>query len=196
MSEASTDRLLAARRASANAKLERAKAALDALRRDGTPITFAAVARTAGVSTWLTYNHRELRKAIVEARDQAGEASPVDGSPQVSPAGLRAELEMARAEIRELRAEKAKLLQALGRRLGAELEGETPASLAEQLRLSRARCTELAAEVDRKTTEARQAIDERDNLKAELAAGREVLRRMMIERNADGKKPTAPHQSK
>ena len=105
--------LAQARRRDSLDKRQRALTALTALEREGTKITHAAVARTARVSTWLTYTDG-IREHIQAARHHQASTSPrplTQGRPP-TPAGLRAELHLARQEIKELRQERDRLCDA------------------------------------------------------------------------------------
>jgi hypothetical protein len=69
---------------------------------DGEPISLAAVARAANVSTWLVY--AEGVREHVQAAIQRQEKTPVTAVPQgrrAGPTSLHADLAMARGEIKE-----------------------------------------------------------------------------------------------
>ncbi|WP_406222984.1 hypothetical protein [Streptomyces decoyicus] len=86
--------------------------------RNGDRITFAAVARAANVSTWLTYADG-VRENIESAIHQQRSTRPQPATTaQASPAGIRADLALAREEIRRLRAERDQLQQTVRRHLG------------------------------------------------------------------------------
>jgi hypothetical protein len=109
-----TDRtagLRAARTQDSHDKRRRALTAINALEAAGTPITAAAVARAAGVSTWLLYTDGVREHLDAARRRQAQTSSgppravaPTDQAP-LTPASLRTDLALARAEISRLRAE-------------------------------------------------------------------------------------------
>ncbi|GAA3482094.1 hypothetical protein [Streptomyces yanii] len=83
--------------------------ALATLERDGAKITHAAVPRTAGVSTWLTYTDG-IREHIQAARHRQTSATATPPAPRTpTTAGLLAELELARQEIKDLRQERDRL---------------------------------------------------------------------------------------
>lgn len=96
----------AARTADATARTRRA---LTKLNHTGQPITFVALARTAGVSTSFLYQHADLRREISAHRNHAsGRArTPEAGSATVS--SLRTKLEVALRRNRELSEELAVL---------------------------------------------------------------------------------------
>lgn len=70
------DTLRQAARTKSEAATARAEAALRKLTRAKTPISFRAVATTAGVSTDFLYRHPELRSRIEGLRAQQGRARP------------------------------------------------------------------------------------------------------------------------
>lgn len=75
-----------------------------------TPITFAAVARTAKVSTWLVYAEG-VREYITSAKDyqaSAAERETAAGA-RASAASLQMDLELSRQDNRTLRGEVARL---------------------------------------------------------------------------------------
>ncbi|MFD8544606.1 hypothetical protein [Streptomyces sp. NPDC059649] len=90
--------------------------------RNGDRITFDAVARAAKVSTWLTYADG-VREHIESAIQQQRSTRPqLATTAQASPAGLRADLALAREEIRRLRGERDQLQQTVRRHLGQQLD--------------------------------------------------------------------------
>ncbi|WP_327238893.1 MULTISPECIES: DUF6262 family protein [unclassified Streptomyces] len=96
--------LAQARRRDSLDKRQRVLTALTALEQQGEKITHAALARSAGVSTWLTYTEgvREHVEAA-QQRQQPKASQPADTrNPNAT---LRTELELARQEIRALREE-------------------------------------------------------------------------------------------
>ncbi|WP_409474684.1 DUF6262 family protein [Streptomyces sp. HC307] len=101
--------LAQARRRDSIAKRLRVLTAIERLERDGEPITHTAVARTAGVSTWLTYAEG-VREHIhaAQARQNSGPTTSHPRGP-LSPAALRTDLELARREITTLREERDRL---------------------------------------------------------------------------------------
>ena len=103
-------------------------AAIEALEAAGAPITAAAVATAAGVSTWLVYadgleNHLDAARQRQAARPPS---PPRTTRAQVTPDSVHTDLAIARAEIRRLRAEHDKLRSRLRLQLGAEIEGPRP----------------------------------------------------------------------
>ena len=112
--------------------LRKRQAVLDTLQRmaaDDEPVSFAAVARLAGVSTWLVYAEgvREHIEAAITRQTHQPVAARSDGR-QVSTASLKTELALARQEIAEhseaeYRAKAAHLASRVG-----ELEAELAAA--------------------------------------------------------------------
>ena len=75
------------------------------MKRDGTPITFAAVARAAKVSQWLVY--ADGVREYIEAARAAQAAEPATtkrAGRSASEASLRTDLELAKQDNRRLRA--------------------------------------------------------------------------------------------
>ena len=124
MADSRTDKLIAARRQAARVKHDHTLQTLQRLARSEAAITFAGVAREAGVSTWLLYNSPELKQAV--SRSYAASITiraPIAGPPgTAAPQSLRTDLELARQEIAALRRSERKLRERLQRTLGAEIE--------------------------------------------------------------------------
>lgn len=116
-----TQHLLLAAAARHGNAVSRARAAIEALDRAGQSLTFAAVARTAGVSRGWLYNQPELREAIIRLRHASPVAAPaIPAAERPTPASLHQRLDHVRDEIARLRAENAILREQLARRLGEE----------------------------------------------------------------------------
>jgi hypothetical protein len=96
--------------------------AIDALRRLDTiaqPITFAAVAQTAGVSRAWLYRDTDLRREIDRLRLHRPRPTPSRPAAEKATAdSLRQQLEAAHLLVTELRAENGQLRDALARNLG------------------------------------------------------------------------------
>lgn len=126
MPDTRIDRLVAARQQASRNKHAHTLNTLGRLLQSGTRITFAGVAREAGVSTWLVYNNPELNKAIrngIERQSQVARQPAGTGTAKpTSPEGLRTDLELARHEIAALRRSERKLRGRLQRTLGDEIE--------------------------------------------------------------------------
>jgi hypothetical protein len=115
-----THHLVQAAAARHDRSLSRVRAAIDALERDGQPLTFAAVARVAGVSRSWLYDQPDLRDSIIRVRRDRPIASPVPSVQRASPASLRQRLDDAKDEVARLRAENTVLRDQLARRLGEQ----------------------------------------------------------------------------
>ena len=186
--ETRTAALKAARTRDSQDKRRRALAAIETLAAAGTTVTFAGVAKTAGVSTWLVYSDGIRQHVDAARRRQADHgptvtaAPPVDAKHRATPAGLRADLALARDEIRRLRAGTDKLRARLRLQLGAEIEGPDRAQLIAVVDLEAVNRQLVAERVNRnsETDAARRRVSE---LEDELTAGRESLRRVMRTEN-------------
>ena len=179
------DVLREARRRDSDRKRDRVFRTVDAMKRDGTPISFAAVARSAKVSHWLVYAGG-VREYIETARSaQAAEpAQPKRPAQSATEASLRTDLELAKHDNRRLRGEADRLTKALRERLGAQLEAESPESL-------RRRIDELITANDRYRSENSRLATELNNTRQrlrmtedDLGTARTSLRRMIRERSA------------
>lgn len=179
--------LRAARAADSTAKRTRAREAIGRLEAAGTPVTATAVARAAGVSTWLIYadgvrehldaaRHRQARPSAIQARPAAGDAPP-------TPASLRTDLALAREEIRRLRTEHSKLRDRLRLRLGTEIDGPDPAVLITRVADLETLARKLTAERDARAAEAHQAQRRIRDLEDDLTAARETLRKVIKDNN-------------
>jgi hypothetical protein len=179
--------MLAARAKASQDKRQRALAAVQALEAAGTPVTPAAVATAAGVSTWLVYADgvREHVQAarIRQADDEPGPAAPPGRGEPVTQASLRTDLAVAREEIRRLRADNDKLRARLRLQLGAEIEGPGKAELIARVATLQAATRQFAAERDARTTEASHAQRHIRELEDDLTAARESLRRAIRQAN-------------
>lgn len=173
---ARAEALVAARATDSREKRQRVLGALRELEATGEVITFPAVARAAGVSSWLVYSPG-IREHVESARRRHIAATTRPDI--VAPAGLRAELASSRSEIKNLRAERDKLAQRLRLQLGAEIDGpqrsEVIARLAELETVNR----RLVAERDARSSEERALERRVRELEDELTAARESLRRMI-----------------
>jgi hypothetical protein len=106
----------AAERHAATAR--RAREAIEELDRDGTAVTFCAVARAAGVSRAWLYRDDDIRTVIERLRGRG----PVPTTPAAQRAtlvSLRQRLDATREEVARLRVENAELRERLARSLGA-----------------------------------------------------------------------------
>ncbi|MGX1887425.1 DUF6262 family protein [Streptomyces sp. NPDC055287] len=176
--------LAESRRRDSRVKRERVLSVADAIDARGDVVTFAAVAKEARVSNWLVYAEgvREHIEAV-RARQAAAARRASPRGAGASTAGLRTDLELARQEIRELRAERETLKGALRRQLGQQFDQVAAGDLV-------ARIDELAGRVQHLAAERDDLKRERDGLAAQLeeteedlAAARTSLREMMRREN-------------
>jgi hypothetical protein len=179
--------LKAARAKDSELKRRRALAALEALEATGAPITFTAVAKAAGVSTWLVYADG-IREHIDAARRRqahpsAAPAPTPSGKHTTTSASLRTDLAIARDQIKTLRAERDKLQQRLRLHLGAEIEGPDRAHLTARVADLETINRRLVAERDARAIEADTANRRVAELEDELSAARESLRRVIKSHN-------------
>ncbi|HEV7453296.1 MAG TPA: hypothetical protein VGO16_18335 [Pseudonocardiaceae bacterium] len=181
--------LRAARAKDSQDKRRRALAAVQALETAGTPVTAAAVATTAGVSSWLVYAdgvrehlHNAQRRQAERGSAPVSTLPPVNHAP-VTPASLRTDLAVARDEIRRLRTERDKLRDRLRLQLGAEIEGPDRAELITRVANLEAVARQLVAERDARTTEADLAQRRVHELEDDLVAARDSLRRVIKNQN-------------
>lgn len=177
---ARADALVAARFAESFEKRQRVLDALVEMEASGETITFPAVARAAGVSTWLVYSPG-IREHVESARRRHSCATTQKDI--VAPAGLRAELASARQEIKSLRAERDKLFQRLRLQLGAEIDGPQRSELIARLADLETVNRRLLAERDARSSDERANDRRVRELEDDLTAARESLRRMIRAEN-------------
>ena len=180
--------LKAARAKDSELKRRRALAALEALEASGAAITFTAVAKAAGVSTWLVYADG-IREHIDAARHRQSNHHRRTDTPTASstqPAtltSLRTDLAIAREQIKMLRTERDKLQQRLRLQLGAELEAPDRARLTARVADLETINRQLVAQRDAHAIEAQTAKGRVTELEDELSAARESLRRVIKAQN-------------
>jgi Family of unknown function (DUF6262) len=179
--------LKAARAKDSELKRRRTLAALEALEASAESITFTAVAKAAGVSTWLVYAEG-IREHIDAARHRqahhgAAPAPTPSAQRTTTSDSLRTDLAIAQEQIKTLRAERDKLQQRLRLQLGAELEAPDRAHLTARVADLEAINRQLVAERDARATEADTAKSRVIELEDELSAARESLRRVIKAQN-------------
>ena len=179
--------LRAARREDSRRKRARVLAALEEMKAGGEKISVLAVARRAGVSHTLVYSDgvREHVDTAIVGQARAARRTETSGV-NASPASLACDLELARAQIGELRAERDKLKAAVQRGLGAALESAGTRELTERI-------NELLAQVERMAAERDAAASENVRLKTaltdaedNLTAARQALKKMIKGVNREG----------
>jgi hypothetical protein len=176
--------MIAARRRDSQQRRGRVTQAIEEMLANGTPITFTAVARQAGVSTWLVHANG-VREAIEQARDRQ-RAEPVTPPPpgrEASQTSLHTDLALAREEIKRLRAQADELRGKLRLSLGTQLDNLTKTDLITRVDELTDHNTRLLAE----THELRRSNDLLTatvaQLEDDLAAARTSLRRMIRDEN-------------
>jgi hypothetical protein len=170
------ERLTRERRSDGKRKQAVALATVVELVSTGQAVTFASVQRGARVSSWFVYNNPQVRGAIEAARTVA---RTVAASPAPAPAGLRADLLLARDEVRQLREERDRLRTRVRRDLGNTLEHRDRDALIEQVHELERQRNVLHAELHTARVELEQARGDGLILRDELDAARAALKRMM-----------------
>lgn len=194
--EARVAKLTAARKQDSQDKRRRVQEAVDALERAGVAITFAGVAKTARVSTWLVYADG-VRQHIDAGRTRQAEHGipdkplPLPTPLQATPAGLRADLAIARQEIKALREERNRLRDRLRLQLGAELDASTRAELVGRIAELEARNRDLLCSARTVEDDNRALRLKNIELEDDLVAARESLRRVI---RAENRNPSARAQ--
>lgn len=176
--------LRAARRQDSLTKRQRVLSMLERMERDREPVTFASVARAANVSTWLVYA-QGVREHIDAARRRQAAHPALDqrAGLSASAASLRTDLELARHEIKKLRAERDTLRSNLQHQLGRQLD-----ALAHRELVSRidelTRDNQRLADLNRQLTTDNQQLHQKvTDLEDDLAGARTSLRRMIRDTN-------------
>jgi hypothetical protein len=169
-------------------KRRRVLDAVHALEAADAPITAAAVATAAGVSTWLVYapgvrEHLQAAQLRQTQRTQTPQPGPTPQRPLATPDSLRTDLAVAHQELRRLRAERDQLRGRLRLHLGAEIEGPDRAELIARVATLETVNRQLAAERDARTTEAEHAQRRIRELDDDLTAARQSLRQVIRSTN-------------
>ncbi|KOG31756.1 hypothetical protein ADK34_10340 [Streptomyces viridochromogenes] len=156
---------------------------MDGLLRSGRRITVSQVARDAAVSTWFVYNqpqvHRAVREGIASQRERVRQDSTAPVAQQVSPAGLRTDLALAREEIKDLKRERDQLLNRVRLSLGAELDGVNQNELIQRVQRLEQRNTALNEELSEARNRIATLEDRLRETEDDLTAARAGLRRAM-----------------
>lgn len=178
-----TAALKAARTKDSTDKRGRVLAALNTMQTSGQPITAAAVAAAAGVSTWLVYADG-IREHFQAARQHQATTGTTTTKPRpdhqpATPASLRTDLAIARSEIHRLRNDLNKMRERLRLQLGAEIEQPDRAELIARVGALESANQQFLAERDARAHEADTAQRRVSELEDELTAARESLRRVI-----------------
>jgi hypothetical protein len=99
------------------AALAAAHHAINQLRREGKPVSYAAVAHAAGVSRAWLYRHDQIRSLISQLREHH---QPPAAARRATSDSLRQRLDTARTEITRLRNENRSLRDQIARNLGPQ----------------------------------------------------------------------------
>lgn len=175
--------MIEARRRDGATKRARVLAAVEQLAACGTPITFAEVARTAGVSSWLVYAP-DVRCAIETARArQSEQTDPAAGGDRTPDRSSVTDLALARDEISRLRAERDEQRRQLSLALGGRMDDMAKADLVARVdELTRHNSRLVAALAEQRS--AARALEARIvGLEDDLGAARTSLRRMIHAEN-------------
>lgn len=183
-----TSAMVRARRQDSQAKRTRVLTTVQRMLDDGTPITFASVARHATVSTWLVYAPG-VREAVAEARARQHSHHTASAPARQDTHGLAADLALAHAEITRLRAEHAGHQQQLRKALGARLDNLAKADLLTRVGELTRHNGDLSALLATARTDNDHLRDRISEMEDDLAAARTGLRRMIRGENLA---PAAP----
>lgn len=167
------------RQADTGRRRTRVQAAITAARRDGTPLTVSAIARTARVDRTFLYRHRDLLTALHTAAHEPDAPAahepdaPAGTGPAVTRASLQADLANASARSARLAARIHQLEERLSKALGEEIWRTsglaTPANGAE--------LTSRITQLEQRNVELARALEERQGeLDAARAANRDLTR--------------------
>ncbi|MDL5198693.1 hypothetical protein [Streptomyces sp. ALI-76-A] len=176
--------LAEARRRHSLDKRARVLTVLATLEKQGKPLTFAAVARAARVSTWLTYASG-VREHIEAAQLRQAHSTPPSAATASPPSALslRTELEIARQEIKGLRDERDRLQAALRHQLGYQLDAIHAADAATRADELTARNQDLTRQLQEASAENVTCRARITALEDDLTAARTSLRRMIRDEN-------------
>jgi chromosome segregation ATPase len=172
--------LAESRRQDSRAKRQRVLATVDQMLAQGDPVTFAAVARTAGVSNWLVYADG-VREHIEKARCQQASRPAQERLTRAttSSSSIRTDLELARAEIQALRQERDQLKGVVQRSLGQQLEQVASKDLVARIDELTLHNHELTARLNQIQGENRELQRRLRESEDDVAAVRSNLRRMI-----------------
>ncbi len=157
---------------------------VDGMRREGTPITFSGVARSASVSRWLVYADG-VRDYIESSRkQQLSEPSPAERTGQcASELSLRTDLELCKQDNRALRAEVSRLKGLLRLQLGQDLEAQSTQTLKLRIDELTAANRRYSTDNSRLQHELDSATRRAETLENDLVAARSRLRHMIRDQN-------------
>jgi len=173
-----------ARRKDSLDKRTKVLAVVDQMVAQSEPVTFAAVAKAAGVSTWLVYAEgvREHIEAARKGQSASGRRSRQAGA-SASAASLATDLELAREELKALRQERDRLKEALRRNLGQQVEGRTSQDLISRVQELENANALLAGQLKEALGLKESLERELEEAQDDLIGARTALRSMMIDQN-------------
>lgn len=176
--------LKAARQRDSADKRGRVLKAVQDMLRDNRRITFATVAREAGVSSWLVYAPG-LRERIDQARARQAAQGHQDqrSGRKVSAASEQTDLLLARQEFKRLRTENGQLRQQARVHLGQQVEQLGNHDLVDRVNELTEENLRLSAAERQATTENKGLRQQVTELEDDLAAARTSLRRMIRNEN-------------
>ncbi|MFC9181562.1 DUF6262 family protein [Streptomyces globisporus] len=174
------------RRRDSREKRAKVLAVVDAMAARGDAVTFAAVAKAAGVSNWLVYAEGVREHIEVARKKQEGQPRrQAQAGRSASAASLATDLELSKQQVTALRAERDQLKAALQRQLGQQLDQVGAADLVARVDELTRQHAELTAERDilqRQKVELGERLAEAED---DLAAARSSLRRMIRSENSE-----------
>ncbi|MFE4381270.1 DUF6262 family protein [Streptomyces cyaneofuscatus] len=176
--------LAESRRRDSRAKREKVLRTVDEMAARGEPVTFAAVAKAAGVSNWLVYAEG-VREHIEAARKkQAGRSRrEAQAGLSSSTASLQTDLELSKQQITALRAERDQLKASMRRQLGQQLDQVGSADLVARVEELTRQHEELTAERDTLRSQKAELEERLAETEEDLAVARSSLLRMIRAEN-------------
>ncbi|MET7717821.1 DUF6262 family protein [Streptomyces sp. NPDC005407] len=169
-----------ARRKDSRDKRARVLRTVDDLLTRGEPVTFTAVAKAAGVSTWLVYAPG-VREHVEAARTQQARTATTGSDPRSAGGAMsaRTDLEILRADNQRLRGQVSDLKEALQRQLGRQLDQLQATDLTDRIGELTAQNQELNIQITRLHHEQRELERRLAETNDDLVAARASLRRMI-----------------
>lgn len=183
--------LAESRRRDSREKRAKVLVVVDEMVARGDAVTFAAVAKTAGVSNWLVYAEG-VREHIEAARKKQSGQPRRDAQVgrSSSAASLATDLELSKQQVSALRTERDQLKAALQRQLGHQLDQVGAADLVARVDELTRQHEELTAERDALRRDKAVLEEQLAEAEEDLAAARSSLRRMIRSENS-GPEPSA-----
>ncbi|MBW1599473.1 DUF6262 family protein [Streptomyces sp. JJ38] len=153
---------------------------LDQLLAHGDRVTLTAVAKAAGVSTWLVHA-LGVREHIEAARTQPDRTAARGGEslPPGSAMSRRTDLEVLRTDNQRLRGQVSELKEALQRQLGRQLGQVQATDLTDRIRELTAQNQELHSQLIQRQHEKRERERRLAETNDDLVAARASLRRVI-----------------